>query len=107
MTELKSAELRFFVKVDINERYPYQVVCFKNNRCFCVVRDMFVAKSICDMLNYNTAQTKRNYIFLLTACGALHTDFLKPSNIKKVSKEWLKQKYNQVLQMIEADFRTH
>ena len=103
MTELKNAELRFFVKVDMNEKYPYQVVCFKNNRCFCVVRDMFVAKGICDMLNYNTEKTKRNYIFLLIACGALHRDFLKPSNIKKVSKEWLKQKYNQVLQIIEAD----
>lgn len=103
MTELKNVELRFFVSVDMDEKYPYQVVCFKNNRCFCVVRDMFVAKGICDMLNYNTAKTKRNYIFLPIACGALHRDFLKPSNIQKVSKEWLKQRYNQVLQIIEAD----
>lgn len=93
--------MRFFVEVDLDDEYPYHIVNFKSGKQFCASRDMYFVKGICEMLNYNTAKTKRDYIFILVACGFLHIEFLKPSNIKKVRKEWLKQKYNQALQKIE------
>lgn len=97
-----NTELRFFVEVDMNEEYPYRVVCFKNGRTFARTREMIFAECVCKTLNYG-AKKKFDYAFALVACGAFHMDFLKSSSLKRIKKDWLIEKYNQVLQIIEAD----
>ncbi len=97
----RSGLMRFFVEVDLDDEYPYHIVNFKSGKQFCASREMYFARGICEMLNYNTAKTKKDYIIILVAGGFLHMEFLKPSNIKKMRKDYLIEKYNQALQKIE------
>lgn len=94
--------MRFFVEVNLDDEYPYHIINFKSGKRFCASREIHIAKGICEMLNYNTAKTKRDYIFILVACGFLHREFLTPSNIKKMRKDYLIEKYNQALQIEEV-----
>ena len=92
----------FFVRVELEDKFSFHVVSFSGKE-FCKCRDMIYAQAICEMLNYDTAKTKRDYAFVLVAGGYLHMDFLKASVLKRTCKDFLVEKYRQMKMRLDNE----
>lgn len=93
-------ELKVYVEVDMEKSYPYLIKCFANDKIFTACCDAYLAKQVCDMINYPSKKTKAEYVFLLTSCGYLSYEFNEPKNLKRISKANLIELYGKVLSAI-------
>ena len=96
--------MKYFIKVsELESGNLCYVVTHYSSKVFCRCKDMIIAEVICNVLNFPHKRTKYLYALCLVGNGVLHNDFLTEHNLKKVAKNWLKEKLDEVLLKYEKD----
>lgn len=96
--------MKYFIEVgELESENLCYVVTHISGKVFCRCKDMIIAEVVCSVLNFPHKRTKYLYALCLVGNGALHSDFLKEYNLKKVTKKWLKEKFDNTLLEFERE----
>lgn len=95
--------MKYFIEVsELESGNLCYVVTHISSKVFCRCKDMIVADAVCSVLNFQHKRTKFLCALCLVGVGVLHADFLEEKHLKRVKKEYLIKKLEQITAKFEV-----
>ena len=95
--------MKYFIEVtELESGNLCCVVTHISGKIFCRCKDMIVADVVCSVLNFPHKRNKYLYALCLVGNGVLHADFLEEKHLKRVKKDHLIKKLEQIMAKFEV-----
>ena len=95
--------MKYFIEVsELESGNLCYVVTHISSKVFCRCKDRIVADAVCSVLNFQHKRTKFLCALCLVGIGVLHADFLEEKYLKRVKKEYLIKKLEQITAKFEV-----